>query len=161
MRNGNGAARVFCGKRLRIFDHGRPLLRISDVPNGAVCGHSDEATLVDSGVEQPHSLYRVGLFFLDPCDACRFLSPVLQGEKTKYFVCCMPGAEEIDLKKAARAVGDKKVEMLPRDPIECPPQTGWFVADTRYNIFVIILIWLALNFLLPFKCLDILRRILK
>ena len=42
-----------------------------------------------------------------------FKTLVLQGEKTKYFVCCMPGAEEIDLKKAARAVGDKKVEMLP------------------------------------------------
>ena len=42
-----------------------------------------------------------------------FKTLVLQGEKTKYFVCCMPGAEEIDLKKAARAVGEKKVEMLP------------------------------------------------
>ena len=42
-----------------------------------------------------------------------FKTLVLQGDKVKYFVCCIPGAEEVDLKKAARAVGDKKVEMLP------------------------------------------------
>ncbi len=38
---------------------------------------------------------------------------VLKGEKTGYLVCCIPVAEEVDLKKAARAAGDKKVEMIP------------------------------------------------
>ena len=42
-----------------------------------------------------------------------FKTLVLKGEKTGYLVCCIPVDEELDLKKAARAVGDKKVEMLP------------------------------------------------
>lgn len=42
-----------------------------------------------------------------------FKTLVLQGDKVKYFVCCIPGAEEVDLKKAAKAAGDKKAEMLP------------------------------------------------
>ena len=42
-----------------------------------------------------------------------FKTLVLKGEKTGYLVCCIPVAEELDLKKAARAVGDKKVEMIP------------------------------------------------
>ena len=38
---------------------------------------------------------------------------VLKGEKKGYFVCCIPSAKEIDLKKLAQAFGDKKVEMIP------------------------------------------------
>ena len=38
---------------------------------------------------------------------------VLKGGKKGYFVCCIPVDEELDLKKAARAAGEKKVEMLP------------------------------------------------
>lgn len=37
---------------------------------------------------------------------------VLKGEKTGYLVCCIPVDEELDLKKAAKAAGDKKVEMI-------------------------------------------------
>lgn len=37
---------------------------------------------------------------------------VLKGEKNGYLVCCIPVDEELDLKKAARAAGDKKVEMI-------------------------------------------------
>ncbi len=37
---------------------------------------------------------------------------VLKGDKTGYLVCCIPVDEELDLKKAAKAAGDKKVEML-------------------------------------------------
>ena len=37
----------------------------------------------------------------------------LKGERTGYLVCCIPVDEELDLKKAAKAAGDKKVEMLP------------------------------------------------
>lgn len=44
---------------------------------------------------------------------CVFKTLVLKGEKTGYLVCCIPVAEEVDLKKAARAAGDKKVEMIP------------------------------------------------
>ena len=42
-----------------------------------------------------------------------FKTLVLKGEKRGFLVCCIPVAEELDLKKVARAVGDKKVEMLP------------------------------------------------
>lgn len=37
---------------------------------------------------------------------------VLKGDKTGYLVCCIPVDEELDLKKAAKASGDKKVEMI-------------------------------------------------
>ena len=42
-----------------------------------------------------------------------FKTLVLKGEKTGYLVCCIPVDDELDLKKAAKAAGDKKVEMLP------------------------------------------------
>lgn len=48
---------------------------------------------------------------------------VLRGEKTGFLVCCIPVAEELDLKKAAKAAGDKKVEMLPMK--ELLPVTGY------------------------------------
>ena len=38
-----------------------------------------------------------------------FKTLVLKGEKRGFLVCCIPVAEELDLKKVARAVGDKKV----------------------------------------------------
>ena len=37
---------------------------------------------------------------------------VLKGEKKGYMVCCIPVDEELDLKKAARAAGEKKAEMI-------------------------------------------------
>lgn len=41
-----------------------------------------------------------------------FKTLVLKGEKTGYLVCCIPVAEELDLKKVAKAAKDKKVEMI-------------------------------------------------
>ena len=37
---------------------------------------------------------------------------VLKGEKKGYLVCCITVDEELDLKKVAKAAGDKKVEMI-------------------------------------------------
>ena len=37
---------------------------------------------------------------------------VLKGEKKGYMVFCIPVDEELDLEKAARAAGEKKVEMI-------------------------------------------------
>ena len=37
---------------------------------------------------------------------------VLKGEKKGYLVCCIPVDEELDLKRVAKAAGDKKVEMI-------------------------------------------------
>ena len=52
-----------------------------------------------------------------------FKTLVLKGERTGYLVCCIPVDEELDLKKAARAVGEKAVAMLPQR--ELLPLTGY------------------------------------
>lgn len=41
-----------------------------------------------------------------------FKTLVFSGEKNGYGVCCIPSCEELDLKKVAKAFGEKKVEML-------------------------------------------------
>ena len=41
-----------------------------------------------------------------------FKTLVLKGERAGYFVCCVPVNSELDLKKAAKAAGDKKVAMI-------------------------------------------------
>lgn len=55
-----------------------------------------------------------------------FKTLVLHGERTGgggYFVCVVPGAAEVDLKKAAKAAGMKKAEMIPMK--ELLPLTGY------------------------------------
>lgn len=42
-----------------------------------------------------------------------FKTLILHGDKSGYFVCVIPGAEEVDLKKAAKVSGNKKCEMIP------------------------------------------------
>jgi Cys-tRNA(Pro)/Cys-tRNA(Cys) deacylase len=42
-----------------------------------------------------------------------FKTLVLKGDKTGYFVCIIPGAEEVDLKKAAAISGNKSCDMIP------------------------------------------------
>lgn len=41
-----------------------------------------------------------------------FKTLVLKGEKTGYCVACIPVNRELDLKKFAQAISDKKVEMI-------------------------------------------------
>jgi len=41
-----------------------------------------------------------------------FKTLVLKGDKTSHFVCIIPGAEELDLKKAAKLSGNKNCEMI-------------------------------------------------
>lgn len=52
-----------------------------------------------------------------------FKTLLLRGAKTGYFVCCIPVDQEVDLKKAAKAAGDKKAEMLPMKDLL--PVTGY------------------------------------
>ncbi len=52
-----------------------------------------------------------------------FKTLVLKGDKTGYLVCCIPVCEELDLKKVAKASGNKSVEMLPVR--ELLPLTGY------------------------------------
>jgi Cys-tRNA(Pro)/Cys-tRNA(Cys) deacylase len=42
-----------------------------------------------------------------------FKTLVLSGDKTGVFVCVIPGAEELDLKKAAQISGNKNASMVP------------------------------------------------
>lgn len=52
-----------------------------------------------------------------------FKTLVLHGDKTGYFVCVIPGNDEVDLKKAAKISGNKKAEMIPMK--ELLPITGY------------------------------------
>ena len=42
-----------------------------------------------------------------------FKTLVLKGDKTGHFVCVVPGAEEVDLKVAAKVSGNKKCDLIP------------------------------------------------
>ena len=48
---------------------------------------------------------------------------VLRGDRTGIFVCVVPGDAEVDLKKAARASGNKKADLIPMK--ELLPVTGY------------------------------------
>lgn len=42
-----------------------------------------------------------------------FKTLVLKGDKSGYFVCVIPGADELDLKIAAKVSGNKKCDLIP------------------------------------------------
>lgn len=52
-----------------------------------------------------------------------FKTLVLKGDKTGFFVCIIPGAEELDLKLAAKISGNKSCDMIPMK--ELLPTTGY------------------------------------
>lgn len=52
-----------------------------------------------------------------------FKTLILHGDKSGYFVCVIPGGDEVDLKKAAKISGNKKCEMIPVK--ELLPLTGY------------------------------------
>ena len=52
-----------------------------------------------------------------------FKTLILHGDRSGYFVCVDPGNTEVDLKKAAKAAGAKKAEMIPMK--ELLPLTGY------------------------------------
>lgn len=52
-----------------------------------------------------------------------FKTLVLRGDRTGYFVCIVPGAEEVDLKLAAKVSGNKSSQMIPMK--ELLPATGY------------------------------------
>ena len=52
-----------------------------------------------------------------------FKTLVLFGERAGHFVCVVPGDCEVDLKKAARAAGAKKADLIPMK--ELLPLTGY------------------------------------
>ncbi len=52
-----------------------------------------------------------------------FKTLVLKGDKTGYFVCVIPGSEEVDLKKTAKVTGNKNCDLIPMK--ELLPLTGY------------------------------------
>ena len=72
----------------------------------------------DEDYDGTHAAQKLGL---DP--ALVFKTLVMRGDKTGLIVCCIPVAEELNLKKAARASGNKGVEML--HVKELLPLTGY------------------------------------
>lgn len=46
-----------------------------------------------------------------------FKTLVLQGSSRDYYVCVIPVAKELNLKKAAKHFGEKKIEMIPAKDI--------------------------------------------
>ncbi|MBP3419648.1 MAG: Cys-tRNA(Pro) deacylase [Marinifilaceae bacterium] len=52
-----------------------------------------------------------------------FKTLVLKGDKTGYFVCVIPGDQEVDLKKAAKVSGNKSCDLIPMK--ELLPLTGY------------------------------------
>jgi Cys-tRNA(Pro)/Cys-tRNA(Cys) deacylase len=47
-----------------------------------------------------------------------FKTLALRGDKGGVFLCCVPGDAEVDLRKAAKAAGEKAVAMLPLKELE-------------------------------------------
>ena len=54
---------------------------------------------------------------------CVFKTLVLHGERSGHFVCVVPGCDEVDLTKAARVSGNKKVDLIAMK--ELLPVTGY------------------------------------
>ena len=52
-----------------------------------------------------------------------FKTLVLKGDKIGYFVCVVPGSGELDLKKTAKATGNKSCDLIPMK--ELLPLTGY------------------------------------
>ncbi|MDR1587906.1 MAG: Cys-tRNA(Pro) deacylase [Treponema sp.] len=61
--------------------------------------------------------------FLDIPPERVFKTLVLRGAGGGYFVCCIPAADELDLKKAARAAGEKSAALIPVKDLK--PLTGY------------------------------------
>ncbi|MBE6305294.1 MAG: Cys-tRNA(Pro) deacylase [Bacteroidales bacterium] len=54
---------------------------------------------------------------------CVFKTLVLEGDRVGHFVCVVPGNAEVDLKKAAKAAGAKKADLIPMKQLQ--PLTGY------------------------------------
>ncbi|WP_294142993.1 Cys-tRNA(Pro) deacylase [uncultured Sanguibacteroides sp.] len=52
-----------------------------------------------------------------------FKTLILKGDKNGFFVCVIPGNQEVDLKTAAKVSGNKKADLIPMK--ELLPTTGY------------------------------------
>lgn len=72
--------------------------------------------------ESDLSAVHVAVQLGEPVEAV-YKTIVLRGDRTGHFVCVIPADAEIDLKKAARASGNKKADTIPMK--ELLPTTGY------------------------------------
>ncbi|MDO5309148.1 MAG: Cys-tRNA(Pro) deacylase [Planctomycetia bacterium] len=89
--------------------------------------HASEKTNVTRLLDAAQIPYSVQAYEVDPddlsgmhiveqlqCEPERlFKTLVMKGEKNGYFVCCLAVCDELDLKKVAKAFGDKKCDLIP------------------------------------------------
>lgn len=86
--------------------------------------HKTNAVRIIEAKKIPYQVYEYDApdGFLDGVSVARatgmplekvFKTLVLQGHSKEYYVCVIPVAEELDLKKAAKHFGEKKIEMIP------------------------------------------------
>lgn len=90
-------------------------LRILDAAGVAYKAHTLEIKEAKSGTEV------AALLTTDPAHVFKTL--VTQGKSGNYYVFLVPVAEDLDLKKAAKAVGEKSVAMIKAK--ELLPLTGY------------------------------------
>ena len=61
--------------------------------------------------------------FLDVPAEQIFKTLVLRGASGAHIVCCIPAAAELDLKKTAKAAGEKSIDLIPMKDLR--PLTGY------------------------------------
>lgn len=92
------------------------VMRILEQKNIPYAAHS-----YDHGEEAPDGVSVARMLGQDP--AAVFKTLVARGASGGYYVFDIPVAETLDLKKAAKAVGEKSIAMLPQK--ELLPLTGY------------------------------------
>ena len=80
------------------------VMRILDSVKAVYQGHDYQASGALSGMEVASALHQ------DPAGVFKTL--VTQGTSKRYYVFMVPVCRELDLKKAAECVGEKKIEMI-------------------------------------------------
>ena len=88
--------------------------------------------LTAAGINYTVKEYPVDESYLSALNAAEFLglpaeqifkTLVLQGASGAYTVCCVPSSTELDLKKTAKAAGEKSIALIPVKDIQ--PLTGY------------------------------------
>ena len=91
------------------------VMRLLDQKQAVYKSHTYASTGAISGVEVAAALGQ------DP--ACVFKTLVTAGKSGQHYVFVIPAAKELDLKKAAKAAGEKSIEMIKSK--ELLPLTGY------------------------------------
>ena len=88
-----------------------------------------------------------------------FKTLVLRGDRSGLFVCVVPGDAEVDLKRAARASGNKSAELLHMK--ELLPATGYIRGGCSpigmkklYLLLSILLVWSSIIYISVQECGD-------